>query len=184
MTGIGLQKPMELSVLILSEPDWISETSETASVMLYTNPMEPENKSPRLWQEMLREMKQADDIMIQTPYMICSRQMYQDLAEVCSKAGKTEVMINAVEKGSNPFGCTDYLNQKKNVSKTGCSVYEYLGPQALRSQIESLKRSSRQVLPDGTVTDGDHYQEMELSVGKQILYGLLRIVIIPFRNLL
>ena len=57
MTGIGLQKPMELSVLILSEPDWISETSETASIMLYTNPMEPENKSPRLWQEMLREMK-------------------------------------------------------------------------------------------------------------------------------
>ena len=64
MTGIGLQKPMELSVLILSEPDWISETSETASIMLYTNPMEPENKSPRLWQEMLREMKQADDIKI------------------------------------------------------------------------------------------------------------------------
>lgn len=212
---------------VLSEPDWNRETSETESIMLYTNPMEPENKSPQLWQRMLQEMKQADDIMIQTPYMICSRQMYQDLTEVCSKAGKTEVMINAVEKGSNPFGCTDYLNQKKNVSKTGCSVYEYLGPQALhtktilvddhlsmvgscnldmrsiyldtemmlfieskdlnqelRSQIESLKRSSRQVLPDGTVTDGDHYREMELSVGKQIVYGLLRIVIIPIRHLL
>ena len=28
---------------------------------------------------------------------------------------KLQIVLNAVEKGSNPWGCTDYLNQKKKI---------------------------------------------------------------------
>ena len=30
------------------------------------------------------------------------------------------------KKGSNPWGCTDYLNQKKKILKTGADVYELM----------------------------------------------------------
>ena len=43
---------------------------------------------------------------------------------------------------------------------------------------------SRQVAPDGTIIDGENYQIIEQSVGKRIFYGILRILIIPFRHLL
>ena len=78
--------------------------------------MEAENKEPVLWERMLYEMKQGTDIVIQTPYIICNQKMYEDLTDVCSGEAKVEMVINAVESGTNPFGCTDYLNQKKNES--------------------------------------------------------------------
>lgn len=62
---------------------------------------------------MVKEMNEVDNILIQTPYIICNQKMYQDLTEICSRSVKTEIIINAVESGTNPFGCTDYLNQKK-----------------------------------------------------------------------
>lgn len=47
-----------------------------------------------------------------------------------------------------------------------------------------LKLKSRQVAPDGTIIDGENYQIIEQSVEKRIFYGILRILIIPFRHLL
>ena len=37
-----------------------------------------------------------------------------------------KIILNAVEKGSNPWGCTDYLNQKKKILNTGADVYELM----------------------------------------------------------
>ena len=117
-----------------TEPEWEQETFETESIVLCTNPAGAENKQPALWERMMEEMRRADDILIQTPYIICSGQMYQDLADVTQSASKVEVITNAVEGGANPFGCTDYLNQKKKIRETGLHVYEYLGPQALHTK--------------------------------------------------
>lgn len=209
------------------EIDWFEETIETESIELCTNPLYPYNKQPQVWDRMVNKMKEADNIVIQTPYVICNQKMYGDLKAICSKSVKTELIINAVESGANPFGCTDYLNQKKAVRQTGSYVYEYVGTQALhtktvlagdtlsivgscnldmrsvyldtemmlfieckelnetlRGHTEKLKLKSRQVAPDGTIIDGENYQIIEQSVGKRIFYGILRILIIPFRHLL
>ena len=56
--------------------------------------------------------------------------------------------------------------------------------ETLRGHTEKLKLKSRQVAPDGTIIDGENYQIIEQSVGKRIFYGILRILIIPFRHLL
>lgn len=208
-------------------PDWEEAAIEPKSIELCTNPIEPENKEPILWERMVEEMEKEDDILIQTPYIICSQKMYQDLTGINSAYPKVEIMINAVEKGSNPFGCTDYLNEKENVQKTGSSIYEYLGSQALhtktilagknisivgscnldmrsvyldtemmliidspelnetlRSQIGELAKKSRKALPDGTETDGEEYKSVRQDTKKKLFYGVLRIVIIPFRHLL
>ena len=51
------------------------------------------------------------------------------------------------------------------------------------SMIEDAEK--RGVLhPGGTIIDGENYQIIEQSVGKRIFYGILRILIIPFRHLL
>lgn len=209
------------------EPDWLGETVAADSIELYTNPIEPENKQPQLWDRMIMEMKNEKDIIIQTPYIICNKKMYQDLTEVCTQSERTEIIINAVEIGSNPFGCTDYLNQKKKVRQTGGYIYEYLGSQALHTKtvlagstlsivgscnmdmrsvyldtemmlfIESrelnqalrehagdLKMASRQAAPDGTVVENEKCQRKELGIREKIFYGILRVIIIPFRHLL
>lgn len=116
------------------EPEWMDVTMETKGIELCTNPMEPENKQPLLWDRMVSEMNQEDDILIQTPYIICSRNMYQDLTDICTESSRVEIFINAVESGTNPFGCTDYLNQKDNVRKTGSCIYECLGEQAFHTK--------------------------------------------------
>ncbi len=164
--------------------------------------------------------------MIQTPYIICSRAMYQDLTDITNEA-EVGLIINAVEGGANPFGCTDYLNQRNRIHSTGIHTYEYSGGQALhtktiliennisivgscnldmrsvyldtemmlvidceelnasiRSQTEELKEYSRHIFPNGTVEDGIEYQPVEQGISKKIFYGILRVLIFPFRHLL
>lgn len=211
----------------LTQTELETVTLETQGVELWSNPIEPENKKPILWARMVNAMATADEVLVQTPYIICSRDMYRDLQSVCNGGTRTAILINAVEIGSNPFGCTDYLNQKKPLRDTGVSMYEYLGEQALhtkalvvgddltiagscnfdmrsvyldtelmlairspqlnaqiREQIQELKDHSRQMAPDGSITDGPAYQPQEQGFGKQLTYGLLRAVILPFRHLL
>lgn len=118
---------------VFEKTDWEQETIETNSIELCTNPIKPENKYPQLWSRLVEEMKQGNQILIQTPYIICSDAMYEDLQELCT-ASSVEMIINAVEIGSNPFGCTDYLNQKGQIRETGLYTYEYLGAQALHTK--------------------------------------------------
>lgn len=115
-----------------TEIEWSKVTLKTNGIELCTNPMEPENKQPLLWDRLITESRQREDILIQTPYIICSSDMYKDLKEL-STCG-VEIITNAVESGANPFGCTDYLNQKGKIYQTGVHVYEYLGEQALHTK--------------------------------------------------
>lgn len=211
---------------IYEEIDWEKETMAIEGIELCTNPMEAKNKPPLLWERLVEAMYQKEDILIQTPYIICSKEMYEDLTDIAQNA-KVELIINAVEGGANPFGCTDYLNQKENIYRSGVHTYECLGGQAIhtktilvgdsisivgscnldmrsiyldtemmlfidsaelnaqiRSQAETLKEQSRHVFPDGTVIEGQAYQPLKQGIAKRILYGALRVLIIPFRHLL
>lgn len=107
--------------------DYRAATLPTNQVTLLTNPPEPINKEPELWYMLQQLMMNGDEVIIQTPYIVCSRDMYQDLTAVCGSTGTVEIITNAVESGANPWGCTDYLNQKENILQTGAHVYELIG---------------------------------------------------------
>ncbi len=109
------------------EPDFISPTIAVNKITLLTNPQSAANREPKLWHMLSRLMQSGENVTIQTPYVICSRDMYSNLTSVCSSASNVEIITNAVESGANPFGCTDYLNQKQNILKTGVNIYEFLG---------------------------------------------------------
>lgn len=107
-----------------SPMDWEHETIATNGITLLTNPIEAENKAPTLWASLIELMKSSEKSTVQTPYIICSDQMYEDLTRL---DGHVEIILNSKETGANLWGCTDYMNQKDDLRSTGVTLYEYLG---------------------------------------------------------
>ena len=207
--------------------DWEAETLLADSLTLLHGDPEPHNKAPVIWDEMVEYMKAGQDVVISTPYIICDEAMYQSLDSVTAQGTKVRMFVNAVESGANPFGCTDYLNQKGKILSHGIDVFEYWGDQSLHAKtvlvddtisivgscnvdirsvyldtelmlvIESdeinsqLRQRTREMetrsilcRADGTQITGENYPDEALPFWKTMLYGFLRVIIIPFRHLL
>lgn len=107
--------------------DYEALTLQTNKVSLLSNPIKSENKEPWMWYSLHQLMMQGEQARIYTPYIICGKEMYQDLTELHEKNIPVEIITNDVASGANPWGCTDYLNQKKNIWETGARVYEFVG---------------------------------------------------------
>lgn len=114
--------------------DWIANTQETDQLTLLLSQIGPHNKSPQLWQSLTKKLQGEKEVLAVTPYIICSREMYQDIRELCEEGTEILFTINAPENGANPFGCTDYLNQKRRILGTGAEVCEYWGAQSLHTK--------------------------------------------------
>ncbi len=121
------EKLPELYPEMLETPDWEARMMETDKVTLLSNPIEPENKAPNMWYALNQLMKTGEQVTVYTPYIICGKEMYQDLEQLCQETDQVEIITNDVTSGANPWGCTDYMNQKENIWATGVTVYEYLG---------------------------------------------------------
>ena len=104
---------------------WEKDTIEVNKITLIHNGTQAERKTPQVLQAIQYLSENADHVTIQTPYVICNSYMY-DVLRGISDHGKLQIVLNAVEKGSNPWGCTDYLNQKKRILETGADVYELM----------------------------------------------------------
>ena len=109
--------------------DWnyTALTMETNKISLLSNPVETENKEPLLWYSLQQLMLEADQVTMYTPYIICGKEMYQGLEELRDRGVSVEMITNDVASGANPWGCTDYLNQKEKIWDTGVKVYELMG---------------------------------------------------------
>lgn len=114
--------------------NWEELTFPANKVSLLYNPIETENKEPWMWYSLHQLMAQGKDITIYTPYIICGNEMYADMTALTENDIKLEIITNDVAKGANPFGCTDYLNQKENVWATGAKVYEYMAPHSCHTK--------------------------------------------------
>lgn len=114
--------------------DWQSITMETNRITLLSNPIEPENKAPELWYTMVQLMRQEEDVLIQTPYIICSDAMYQDLRDLNNEQERVRIITNSVESGANPWGCAEYLNNKDDILDTGTPVYEFVGGNSIHTK--------------------------------------------------
>ena len=104
---------------------WEKDTIEANKITLINNGTEARRKTPQVLQTIQYLTENADHVIIQTPYVICNGYMY-DVLQGISDHAKLQIVLNAVEKGSNPWGCTDYLNQKKKILETGADVYELM----------------------------------------------------------
>lgn len=92
------------------------------------------NKEPIVWNALRGYLQQGEDVLIQTPYIICGDRMYRDLKALTEQGKSVTVLTNAPETGANPFGCADYLNQKEAIAATGVTVWEYAGSRSLHAK--------------------------------------------------
>lgn len=113
--------------------NWEADTFAVRSIRLIDNGTQAGRKSPQVLQTIETLAVQGENVIIQTPYAICNRYMYGVLETISQKAD-TKVILNAVEKGSNPWGCTDYLNQKRRILDTGVTVYELMNEHAVHTK--------------------------------------------------
>ncbi len=106
------------------EPEAVTMPSD--KITLVANPPEPTNKEPRVWSALMYLMMSGESALIQTPYVICSDEMYADLTALCAES-EVNIITNSVATGSNPFGCVDYEREEGNILATGVTVFEYYG---------------------------------------------------------
>ena len=114
--------------------NWEELTFETNKITLLSNPIESENKEPWMWYSLHRLMMSGKQATIYTPYIICGREMYDDLSQLTDNNVSVEIITNDVAKGANPWGCTDYLNEKEKIWRTGVKVYEYMAPHSCHTK--------------------------------------------------
>ncbi len=107
--------------------DYEAETMPTNKVTYLAHSMDAGIRRPELFEQLTQLMTGQEQVTIQTPYIVCSADMYDALAEIADTSDRLEIITNAVESGANPWGCTDYLNEKNHILNTGAVVYEYLG---------------------------------------------------------
>ncbi len=109
------------------EADYLALTTPANKITLIHNTQEPQVREPQLLYQITRLMMDKEDVIIESPYVICNKTMYQGLTEVCESTANVAIMTNAREIGNNICGNADYLNEKGNILKTGVTIYEYLG---------------------------------------------------------
>ena len=111
----------------LTAINWEIETIPTNGVALLSGDCTAWNKEPMLLNTLTALMQEGENnIVLQTPYMICNQVMYDALKTVTIKA-QVQVITNAPQSGANPWGCADYLNHRDDILETGVSICEWNG---------------------------------------------------------
>lgn len=113
--------------------DWRDCTMETNGVKLLCGSPKAENKPPLVWKQLCREIERGQEILIQTPYVICSGEMYDDLTALC-EGRRVEIATNAVENGANVFGCADFLNNRDKILETGAHIRTLSGGHSMHTK--------------------------------------------------
>ena len=112
---------------------WQEAVYPADKITLLTNGTPAQKRSPLMLQAIAYLMGEGNDILIQTPYAICDDYMYDVLKDTADRA-QVQIILNAVERGSNPWGCTDYLNQKDRILDTGVQVFELMNEHAVHTK--------------------------------------------------
>ena len=105
--------------------DYEVNTYSAKKITFLANQTVPYNKEPVLWHNLIKIMAESKNILIQTPYLILSKDMYNDLTEIASSPNRSVgVITNSVETGANAWGCSNYLSQKNKLLQTGITIFE------------------------------------------------------------
>ena len=115
--------------------EWLCEnTLPTDRVSLITGEIGIYGKSPDVWSEMKQLMLSATErVVVQAPYIVCSRAMYRDLAEIDSAVPLT-LVTNSILNTDNKFTPADYLYHQDEILETGAAILEYHGERSTHAK--------------------------------------------------
>ncbi|MBQ3116113.1 MAG: phospholipase D family protein [Clostridia bacterium] len=107
--------------------DYASRTAPCNQITLIASSLDPKSKAPIVWQALCDLMENAEEeVLVHTPYLICSRAMKQDLARIAQNTA-LRITLNSPCTSANLFGAAVYLNDKQNLLDTGADILEYHG---------------------------------------------------------
>ncbi len=114
----------------MDEPD-AALTASTLSVdrvTLLTGETGTKGKKPLVWNELVSLCASASDrVLIQTPYILCSKDMYGDLATIVKSGADVTMLTNSVLNTDNRFAPLDYVYHQDEILDTGVSIMEFDG---------------------------------------------------------
>ena len=113
--------------------DWEGQTIPANAVTVITGSTRVGTKAPDVWKHLCAYMEQGQEVLIQTPYVICSDEMYEDLEDL-SEGRSVTILTNSPETGANYFGCADYLNHQDDILDTGVNILEYTAEHSLHAK--------------------------------------------------
>lgn len=113
--------------------NWDKETIQADGVTLLTGSSEAWNKAPVLWEQLCLLMENTNDVIIQTPLIVCDEAMLSNLSQVCARADLVEILTNAPESNVNLLAA-GYSYQKSKVLEMGAVISEYCGSKALHTK--------------------------------------------------
>lgn len=93
------------------------------------------NKNMDMWNALSVVISGADDAIVETPYLICSRQMYHSLERAADGASDIRFIVNSPENDCNPWGPFDYLVHRNHILSTGVAMYEWDGSHSMHSKM-------------------------------------------------
>lgn len=121
--------------IMADEFDYMNYTVPTNKISLITNPITVVSKEPYIWYQINELMQNAKDrVIIQTPYVVLSKAMENDLKKLKGKLRQYDMLINSIEVGDNYMASSDYLFNKQDVLDTGATVYEFAGEYSMHNK--------------------------------------------------
>lgn len=115
--------------------DDIKDTYPTKKITLVTNPTHIFGKEPYVFETLCQLMKQAKNkVIIHTPYVVCSEDMYQGISGVVKNVPNTTMLVNSIAVGDNVCASADYLRSREDILSTGINVEEYMGNHSMHAK--------------------------------------------------
>ena len=118
------------SLPTLSDPDaaLAAATLSVDRVTLVTGETGTKGKKPLIWNELVSLSASATDrVLIQTPYILCSKDMYADLEKMVASGADVTMLTNSILNTDNKFAPPDYLYHQDEILDTGVSIMEFDG---------------------------------------------------------
>lgn len=114
----------------LPDPD-AALTAATLSVdrvTLLTGETGTGGKQPLIWNELVSLCAAAENrVLIQTPYILFSRDMYRDVERIVASGADVSMLTNSILNTDNKFAPPDYLYHQDEILETGVSILEFDG---------------------------------------------------------
>lgn len=108
--------------------NWVKQTVPVKKASFVTNPIHIGNKEPYVWYTMQQLMLSAKkEVMIQTPYAVFSKDMYEGMETLTKKVPQVNMLVNSTAVGDNFIASSDYTRNRQKILATGPTVHEFFG---------------------------------------------------------
>ena len=103
-------------------------TLQIDRVTILTGEIGTGGKQPLIWNELVTLCASAEKrVLIQTPYILFSRDMYRDVEKIVASGAEVTMLTNSVLNTDNKFAPPDYLYHQDEILATGVSILEFDG---------------------------------------------------------